>query len=88
MPVSAVVTVLLHDFMVAYLSNNSLTKMTKRERLCELGGLESLLNPCVRLDTQLHPGMDPRVGSSLECGYSVTHVSAQGGLVYPMCEME
>ena len=40
--------------------------------MCELGGLESLLNPCARLDTHLHPGLDPGVGSSLEYKYSVT----------------
>ena len=37
--------------------------------------LESLLNPCTRLDTRLHPGldpgMDPGVEFSLECKCNV-----------------
>ena len=45
------------------------------ERLCELGGLEYLLNPCARLDARLHPGLDPEVGSSLDDEYSVTCVA-------------
>ena len=73
--------------MVAYLTNARLTTVTMRERLCELGGLEYLLNPCVKLDTRLHTGLDPGLGSSLEYEYSVTRVAAQGGLVYPMYEM-
>ena len=40
------------------------------------------------MDTQLHPGLDPGVGSCLEYECSVTHVAAQVGLVYPMCDME
>ena len=40
-----------------------------------MGGLESLLNPCARLDTQLHPVLDPGVRSSLEYEYSVTQSS-------------
>ena len=59
--------------------------MTMRERLCELGGLESVLNPCTRLDTRLHPGLDPGldpgVGFSLEYECNVTRVAAQSGLV-------
>ena len=39
------------------------------------GGVESLLNPCARLDTWLHTGMDPGLGSSLEYKYSVTQFS-------------
>ena len=40
----------------------------KKRRLCELGGLESIINPCARL----HPGLGPGVGSSLEYECSVT----------------
>ena len=40
------------------------------------------------MDTQLHPGLDPGVGSGLEYDYSVNRVAKQGGLVYPMCDME
>ena len=36
-----------------------------------MGVLESLLNPFARLDTQLRPGLDPGVGSSLQYEYSV-----------------
>ena len=36
------------------------------ESLCELGGLEYLLNPCAQMDSRLHPGLDPEVGSSLD----------------------
>ena len=40
-----------------------------------LGGLEFLPNPCARLDTRLHPGLDlgldPGVGFSLECKCNV-----------------
>ena len=71
--------------MVAYLTADKLVTVTRRERLCELGGLESLLNPCARLDTQLHPGLDLGldlgVGFSLECKCNVTRVAAQSGLV-------
>ena len=52
--------------MVAYLTNDRLTKVTRVERLCELGGLESLLSLCAQLNIQLHPGLEPGVGSSLE----------------------
>ena len=49
------------------------------KRLYELGGLESLLNPCARLDTRLHPGLypglDPGVGFSLECECNVPNRS-------------
>ena len=62
--------------MVAYLTNARLTRVTMRERLCELGGLEYLLNPCTRLDTQLHIGLDPGFGYSLEYEYIVTCVAA------------
>ena len=71
--------------MVAYLTDARLATVTRKERLCELGGLESLLNPCARLDTRLHPGLDPGldpgVGFSLECKCNVTRVAAQSGLV-------
>ena len=40
------------------------------------------------MDTQLHPGLDPVIGSSIEYEYSVTPVDPQGGLVYPIWEME
>ena len=73
------------DLVVTYLTNARLATVTRRERLCELGGLEYLLNPCARLDTPLHPGLDPGldpgVGFSLECECSVTRVAAQSGLV-------
>ena len=36
------------------------------------GGVESILNPCTRLDTQLCPGLNPGGGSSLEYECSVT----------------
>ena len=71
----------IHNIIVAYPISYRLTIVTKRERMCELGGLESLLNTCVRLDTQLHLILEPGVGSSLEYTYSVTHVAAYGGLV-------
>ena len=53
----------------------------KERRLCELGGLEYLLNLCARLNTWLHPGLDPGVRSKLEYKCSVTSVAAQGSLV-------
>ena len=53
-----------------------------------MGGLESILNPWTQLDIRLNLGLDLGVGSSLEYECSVTRVAAQGGLVYPMCEME
>ena len=62
--------------MVAYLTDDRMNR-----RLCELGGLEYLLNPCARLDTQLHLGLDPGVGFSLEYECIVTRVAAQSGLV-------
>ena len=52
--------------MVAYLTDARLATVNRREGYVSLGGLESLLNPCARLDTGLHPGLDPGVGSSLE----------------------
>ena len=67
--------------MVAYLTNDRLTTVTMRERLCELGGLEHIINPCIQLDTRLHTGLDPGLVSSLEYKYSVVRVAAQGGLV-------
>ena len=46
---------------------------TNKYKVCvSLQGLESLLNPCARLDTQLHLVLDPEVGSSLDYKYSVT----------------
>ena len=53
-----------------------------------MGVSESLINPCTQLDKQLHPGLDPGVGFSLEYECSVTRVATQSGLVYPMCEMD
>ena len=71
--------------MVAYLTDDRLATLTRRERRCELGGLEFLLNPCARLDIPLDPGLDlgldPGVGFSLECECSVTRVVAQSGLL-------
>ena len=62
--------------MVPYLTGARLATLTRRERLCELGGLESLPKPSTRLDTQLHPvvdpSLDPGVGFSLEYECSVT----------------
>ena len=49
----------------------------RRERLCELAGLEYLLNPCARLDARLHPGLDLEVESSLDEEYSVTCVATK-----------
>ena len=40
-------------------------------------GLEYLLNPCARLDAQLHPGLEPEVGYSLDDKYSVTCVATE-----------
>ena len=45
--------------MVAYLTDAGMATVTSRERLYELGILESLLNPCARLDTRLHSGLEP-----------------------------
>ena len=71
--------------MFAYLTDARLVTVTRRERLCELGGLESLLNPCARLDTRLHlglePGLDLGVGFGLEYECNVTRVAAQSCLV-------
>ena len=71
--------------MVAYLTDARLATVTRRERLCELEVLESILKPGARLDTRLHlgldPGLDPGVGFSLECECSVIRVAAQSGLV-------
>ena len=64
------------NLMVAYLTDARLATVTSRERLCEFGALSSLLNPCARLDTRLHPGLepvlDPGLGVSLEYECSVT----------------
>ena len=71
--------------MVAYLTDARLATVTTRERLCELGGLESLLIPCARLDKRLHLGVDQEVdlgvGFSLEYECNVTRVAVQSGLV-------
>ena len=62
--------------MVAYLTDASCWIQWKRnERLCELGVSEYLLNPCTQLDVQLHPGLDPEGGSSIDGEYSVTCVA-------------
>ena len=66
MPVLSLATVYLHDLMVTYLTDARLATVNRREDYVRWGGLESLLNPCARLDTRLHPGLDPGVGSSLE----------------------
>ena len=57
--------------MVAYLTNSRFTTVTRRESLCELGGLEYLLNPCARMDTQLYLVLELRVGYIIEYKYSV-----------------
>ena len=68
--------------MVVYLTNTRLAAtVTSREGGVSWGGLEYLLNPCARLDTRLHPVLEPVVGSSLEYECSVTRVVAQSGLV-------
>ena len=55
--------------MVAYLTNARCCLQWKRnEKMCELGGLGYLLNPCARLDARLYP----EVGSILDDDYSVT----------------
>ena len=38
-------------------------------------GLEYLLNPCEQLDAQLHPVLEPEVGSNFDDKYSVTQLS-------------
>ena len=48
MPGSTLAADYLNGIMVAYLTNARLTTMTRRERLFELGGLESLINPCAQ----------------------------------------
>ena len=64
--------------MVGYLTDDRFWLQWKRnESLCELGVLEYPLNPCARLDAQLHPGLDPEVGSSLADEYSVTRVATE-----------
>ena len=67
--------------MISYLNDAWLTTVKKRERLCVLVGLESLLNPRTQLGTRLHTGLEPGVGSRLEYEYSVTCMAAQCGLV-------
>ena len=49
--------------------------------LSELSGLEYIINTCARLNTQLHTGLYPEVGYSLDDGYSVTQ-SSPGGYFY------
>ena len=65
--------------MFAGLTDARLATVTRRERLCELGGLEYILNPLALLDTRLHPGLDPGldpgVGFSLECKCNVPNRS-------------
>ena len=56
---------MFNDLMVANLTDARLTTATRIERLCELGGLESLLNPFARLDARLYLVLDLGVGSSL-----------------------
>ena len=57
-----------------------------------MGGLEYLLKPCARLDTRLHPVLDPGVVSSLEYECSVTQSTPgdycyfSGGTVGRFCE--
>ena len=61
------------DLMVAYLNDARCRLQLKRnERLYEFAGWESLFNPCTRLGVQLHPVLDPEVGSSLDDEYTVT----------------
>ena len=64
-----------NDLMVADLTDARLATVTRREWLYELEGLESLLNPCARLDTRLYPGLDLRLDPgerfSLECECNV-----------------
>ena len=40
--------------------------------MCDLAGVQSLLNPCSLLHTRLYPVLDPKVVSRLEYKYSVT----------------
>ena len=61
-----------------------LDTLKRRERLCELVGLDYFLNPCARLDAQLHPGINQYVGSSIEDKYSVTQ-SPPGYYNYAKC---
>ena len=49
----------------------ALATVYNRENMCELEGLEYILNPCAWLDTWLHLGLDPEVGPRLEYYYSV-----------------
>ena len=73
--------------MVAYLTYAMFWIQWKRnERLCELGVLESLLNPCTRPDVRLHPGLDPEGGSSIDGDYSVACV-APAVAWYSVCVM-
>ena len=58
--------------MVAYITNDRMATVTRREEYVSWGGLEYLINPYVRLDTRMHLGLDPVVGSSLEYKCSVT----------------
>ena len=54
-----------------------LATVKRREKICGLTGLKYLLNPCTGLDAQLHPGLYPKVGSSLDDKYSVTCVATK-----------
>ena len=62
------------ELMVAYLTDARMPTVTRREGYMSWGGggVEYLLNPCTGLNTRLHPGMDPGVGSILEYECSVT----------------
>ena len=77
----------LYNLTVAYLTDARFWLQWERnERICELGGLEYLLNPCSRLDAQLHPGLEPALGSNLDDEYSVTQyqgiiIISSGGTV-------
>ena len=81
MPGSAIAMDWLNDLMVSDLTNARLITVTRREILCELAGLEYLLNPCSRLDTRLNLVLDTVVGCSLKYKYSVAYVATQYGLV-------
>ena len=52
--------------MVDYLSDDKITKVTRREGSVSWGIYNLFLTPPIRLDTQLHPGLYPGLGSSLE----------------------
>ena len=48
-----------------------------------LQSLEYLLNTCAKLDTRLHPVLDPEVGSILVYEYSVTCGAAKAAWYIP-----